>query len=141
MDMTGRMVGKYKTYEVIARSPIPPGCMDDVVRWRLKCTRCGREVVRQRKSFRDVNCPCLRGVPTHGCAVVYMACTADLYEMPVAVTDTLDEMSAIMGVKKESILQSIARNIRLTKGGKALVGKGHPGTYRYYRVKIGGDET
>lgn len=142
MDMTGRVVGKRKNFRVTARAPTPPERTDGMPYWQLTCTRCGREIVKPRSMLRDACCPCLRGIPTYGCAVVYMACTADRYELPIAVTDTLDEMSAIMGMKKESIMQSIARNIRLTKNGKTLVGHGPAGSYRYYRVKIGGgDET
>ena len=42
-------------------------------------------------------------------ALVYMQITTDEYELPVAVAESLDELSKIVGVTKTSIWHSINR--------------------------------
>lgn len=41
---------------------------------------------------------------------LYMAVTNDEYELPVAVAETLGELSEMMGVSKSSICNSVKRN-------------------------------
>ena len=138
MDMTGRVVGRYSHFRVVARE-YPDG-RTGISRWRLKCNRCGKETVRQRNSMKDACGLCMRGRANHGCDVLYVACTADRLELPVVVTDTLDEMAQTTGLKKESILQSISRLRRLEKAGAESKKKEMRGSLRYYRVELKGEE-
>ena len=44
---------------------------------------------------------------------IYLCVTRDRFELPVAVTDTLQEMADIMGVGKANVSHSILRGERL----------------------------
>ena len=44
-----------------------------------------------------------------GCASVYMLVTADKYELPILITESLAEMSRLTGFKKTKISEFIAR--------------------------------
>lgn len=48
---------------------------------------------------------------------VYMEVTSDKYELPIAVADTMAELSRMTGVSETSVNVSIWRNVRgLSKG-------------------------
>ena len=48
---------------------------------------------------------------------LYMAVTADKYELPCAVTETVMKMAAIYNMQTSNIFQSIARNSVCRKHG------------------------
>lgn len=59
---------------------------------------------------------------------IYMAVTNDVYELPVYVTDTADELAYLLGVKKKTIFEVLAR------GSDNKKKKKHKKDYLYKRV-------
>lgn len=62
---------------------------------------------------------------------LYMAVTADEYELPLVVTETLQEMSEITGRATRDISVMCSRSKRYRDGPPK---RSLPGVYRYYRV-------
>lgn len=140
-DLTGEIVGKYRNLVVIGLDR--SRCDGKRTYWKVRCTKCGRESTKVRNNIHDrASCKCITTRIRHDCdEVLYLACTPDRYELPVCVSDNLDELSQCTGVKKESIMQGIARNAKRVKAGNPLRGYGRPGEFRFYRIEIcGGDE-
>ena len=140
-DLTGEIVGKYRNLVVIGQDKSKSN--GKTTYWRVRCMKCGREAVKAKDGiYRHASCQCIKMKLLYGCdEVLYLACTPDRYELPVCVSDDLDEVSRYTGVKKSSILQSIARNARRIRTGMPLRGYGKPGEYRFYRIEIcGGDD-
>lgn len=114
--------------------------------YRVRCRVCGREwMLSEYRVTHDLGrCECKGGVghATKGCPiingkrckpgdVVYMAVTADEFEMPVYITDTLQEMSVLTGRTTRDISVLCSKSAKKVRYQSAA-----PGCYRYYRVII-----
>lgn len=54
-------------------------------------------------------------------SVAYMAVTADEYELPLVVTDTVIELAEKLNLKPQSVSSSICRNLSGRKVGYKIV--------------------
>ena len=64
--------------------------------------------------------------------MVYIACTPDKYELPIAVADTTKELAQMLGVKENSIQHALSRHGRRRAAGKPMKWT----KWRIYRIEI-----
>lgn len=65
---------------------------------------------------------------------LYMAVTADKYELPIAVADTAKELSQMIGRSMDVIYTGINRSKRRAEPEKC--NPAHHGSMRYYRIEF-----
>lgn len=54
-------------------------------------------------------------------SVIYMAVTADQYELPLVVTDTVIELAEKLNIKPQSVSASICKNLSGRNAGYKIV--------------------
>lgn len=50
--------------------------------------------------------------------ILYIACTPDKYELPLAVADTAEELGEMLGIRKQLVYQYICRTAEKERKGK-----------------------
>lgn len=117
----GTRCGKDGHVEVIG----PAVIQDRACYFRVRCRRCGVEwEARGTDLRRGRGCKCY----PHASAskgTLYMAVTADRYELPLAVADSPRELAKIVGIPAKTINEMICKGYN---GGKSKLGM------RFFRV-------
>ena len=50
--------------------------------------------------------------------ILYIACTPDKYELPLAVADTAEELGEMLGIKRQHVYQYICRTAEKNRKGR-----------------------
>lgn len=53
--------------------------------------------------------------------LIYMSVTADEYELPICITDTVEELAAIYGITRDTIYSAISLNKNGKRNGYKFV--------------------
>lgn len=116
-----------------------PGC----VYYDVRCRLCGREWRTQSTSLLNgVACKCIaydtdavRARTEHNTlkGYLYMAVTADKYELPIAVADTAAELAEIIGCDPQRIRERVCR--KYVAEGRNMISSYTWGDMRFYRIK------
>lgn len=113
------------------------------VYYDVRCRLCGREWQAQSQSLlKGVSCKCIayktdavraRIERNTMKGVLYMAVTADKYELPIAVAETAAELADIVGYDAQRIRERVCRGY--VAEGRNKGASYNWGGMRFYRIK------